>query len=158
MHNFGKKKKKKSLLPARHQSWGARCLLSEVKFLDVVFFLYLLFNLSYYFLSFLSSVIIPTPPPQPSVQPSLLSGNWVFDLHASEHVEIILAVMTRKEKKIKHQRGDRKAEPDEAEVGLRARASERGHRSDSLAHTAMNKPQIPHLLRKTVCYPVNVKK
>lgn len=98
------------------------------------------------------------PPPQPSVQPSLLSGNWVFDLHASEHVEIILAVMTRKEKKIKHQRADRKAEADEAEVGLRARASERGHRSDSLAHTAMNKPQIPHLLRKTVCYPVNVKK
>lgn len=97
-------------------------------------------------------------PPQPLVQPSLLSGNWVFDLHASEHVEIILAVMTRKEKKIKHQRADRKAEPDEAEVGLRARASERGHRSDSLAHTAMNKPQIPHLLRKTVCYPVNVKK
>lgn len=61
-------------------------------------------------------------PPQPLVQPSLLSGNWVFDLHASEHVEIILAVMTRKEKKIKHQRADRKAEPDEAEVGLRARA------------------------------------
>lgn len=154
MHNFGKKKKKKRLLPARHPSWGARCLLSEVKFLDVVFFLYFL---SYFFLSFLSSVITP-PPHQPSVQPSLLSGNWVFDLHASEHVEIILAVMTRKEKKIKHQRGDRKAEPDEAEVGLRARASERGHRSDSLAHTAMNKPQIPHLLRKTVCYPVNVKK
>lgn len=57
--------------------------------------------------------------------PPLLSGNWVFDLHASEHVEIILAVMTRKEKKIKHRRGDRKAEPDEAEVGLRAPASQR---------------------------------
>lgn len=124
----------------------------------MLFFFFICYSI--YHIFFLASFLqwSPPPPHQPTVQPSLLSGNWVFDLHASEHVEIILAVMTRKEKKIKHQRGDRKAEPDEAEVGLRARASERGHRSDSLAHTAMNKPQIPHLLRKTVCYPVNVKK
>lgn len=44
----------------------------------------------------------------PTHQSSLLSVNWVFDLHVSEHAEIILAVMACKEKKIKHQCGDKK--------------------------------------------------
>ena len=39
-------------------------------------------------------------------------------------MEMILAAMTRKEKKMKHQCGDRKTGPDEAEAGLRARATQ----------------------------------
>lgn len=52
--------------------------------------------------SFSLSTLPPTHPP------SLHSVNWVFDLNAREHLEMILAMTTCSEKKIKQQSRDKK--------------------------------------------------
>lgn len=94
-------KQKKILFP--FQSHWVSHVSSRLMPLDVLRFIIIPF-----LFSFSASHFASPPSHPPTHPPSLHSVNWVFDLNAREHLEMILAMTTCSEKKIKQQSRDKK--------------------------------------------------